>query len=362
MRTRSARVSILVAVTVVVVGLGGPVAADPQVCAQPETVEAFNDLTLDGGAEGVTVAYNGDVFFGATWEGVIFKAPKGDFAATYVLADLVPDGSFGEIVGMEADRHGNVYVAVVEHLDAALHGIWRVQPDGTSELAGPLPTGFASMANDIAIDNRGNVYASDPFAGRIWRLAPDGVVTEWVVDDLLRAFFTFPDGTVFEFGVNGLTYHGGALYGALTLDGRIVRIPIGPDGAAGIPEELVEDISLIGIDGVELDPVGNIYVTNNFSQTVQRITKTSLTIETIAENNGGAPLSSPASLAFSRNHIVAILSVSLNPALPRHVRWATTIPAMLSRTNVQNTGETRLATTREESHEKGNVDSRSAGS
>ena len=153
-------------------------------------------------------------------------------------------------------------------------------------------------ATFIGIDAHRNLLR----AGRIWRLAPDGVVTEWVVDDLLRAFFTFPDGTVFEFGVNGLTYHGGALYGALTLDGRIVRIPIGPDGAAGIPEELVEDISLIGIDGVELDPVGNIYVTNNFSQTVQRITKTSLTIETIAENNGGAPLSSPASLAFSRNH------------------------------------------------------------
>jgi hypothetical protein len=31
-------------------------------------------------------------------------------------------------------------------------------------------------------------------------------------------------------------------------------------------------------------------------------TKTSLTIETIAENNGAAPLSSPASLALSRNH------------------------------------------------------------
>ncbi|MEN8112769.1 MAG: hypothetical protein ABFS21_00155 [Actinomycetota bacterium] len=297
MRTRFARLSIPVAAVLVVVGLGGPVAADPQVCAEPEIEDAFNDLTLAGGAEGVAVANNGDVFFGTTWEGVVFKAPRGDFAATFVLADLVPDGSFGEIIGMDVDRQGNVYVGLFEPFDAALHGIWKVEPDGASELAAPLPIGFASMPNDVAIDDRGNVYASDPFAGRIWRLTPDGDVTQWVVDDLLRAFW----GT-FEFGVNGLTYDGGALYGAITLDGRVVRIPIAPDGAAGTPEALVQDPSLSGIDGIELDPVGNIYVTNNFSQTIQRIAKTTLAIETIVENNGGAPLSSPASLAFSRNH------------------------------------------------------------
>ncbi|MEA2024040.1 MAG: hypothetical protein U9N79_07075 [Actinomycetota bacterium] len=127
--------------------------------------------------------------------------------------------------------------------------------------------------------------------------ATDGDVTEWVVDDLLRAFW----GTL-EFGVNGLTYDRGALYGAITMDGRVVRIPIEPDGSAGTPEALVEDRSLVGIDGIELDPVGNIYVANNFSQTIQRITRTTLAIETIVENNGGAPLSSPASMAFSRNH------------------------------------------------------------
>lgn len=35
---------------------------------------------------------------------------------------------------------------------------------------------------------------------------------------------------------------------------------------------------------------------------IQRITNDGSVIETIAENNGGAPLSSPASMAFSRNH------------------------------------------------------------
>lgn len=311
MPTGSARTPVLVVVVLVVLSLAGPVAADPEVCAQPEIEESFNDLLLDGGAEGVAVANNGDVFFGATWEGVIFKAPKGDFDSTFALVDLVPEGSFGTVVGMETDRHGNLFVAVVEHFDASLHGIWKVEPGGTAALVAPLPLFFESVPNDIAVDNKGNVYASDPFAGRIWRLATDGALTEWLVDDLLRAYFTFPDGSVFEFGVNGLTYRGGALFAAITLDGRIVRIPIGPDGAAGIPVALIEDASLIGIDGIELDRVGNVYVTNNFAQTIQRVVRPSLVIETIVENNGGAPLSSPASLAISRNHM-SIFVANLN--------------------------------------------------
>jgi sugar lactone lactonase YvrE len=293
MRIRSARISILLVVVLVVLGLAGPVAADPQVCAGTETVEAFNDLDVVGGAEGVAVAKNGDVFFGATWEGVIFKAPKGDFDATFAFADLSP----AEIVGIETDQHGNLFVAAVAPFDDTMHGIWKVEPDGTATLVAPLPLFFESMPNDIAVDNQGNVYASDPFAGRIWRLATDGSLSEWIVDDLLRAYFGD-----FEFGVNGLTYHGGALYGAITVDGRVVRIPIGSDGAAGTPTAVVEDLSLFGIDGIELDRRGNIYVTNNVSQTIQRIADGSPMIETIVENNGGAPLSSPASLAISRNH------------------------------------------------------------
>ena len=45
-----------------------------------------------------------------------------------------------------------------------------------------------------------------------------------------------------------------------------------------------------------------IYVVNNLEQKIQRIDRSTLTIETIVENNGGAPLSVRASTAFSRNH------------------------------------------------------------
>jgi sugar lactone lactonase YvrE len=251
------------------------------------------DFDTLGGAEGVAVSHNGDVFLGLIWEGLIFKVVHGNFDEASVLAEFDGMGLFG----MDVDRHGNLYAAVDAPSDDSLHGVWKVQPDGTAELVAALPLGFQSLPNGIAIDNRGNVYVSDSYAGRIWRLTPDGDLSVWVVDDLLRAFW----GS-FEFGVNGLAYHRGALYAAITLDGRVVRIPIESHGAAGTPELLIEDASLVGIDGIELDWIGNIYLTNNFAFTIQRITKTDLIVDTIVENDERELISSPSELALSRNH------------------------------------------------------------
>jgi streptogramin lyase len=299
MRARRARVLVPAIVALMVVGLAGPVAANPRVCADPVVVEAFNDLAYGGGSEGVAVARNGDVFLGTSWEGKILRAPKGDFDNVTVLTDDLPtmadDGA--EMAGIEVDRHGNVYAAVISP-EEGVNGVWRVQPDGTAELAGSLPAGY-DIANDIAIDNRDNVYASDTYGWAIWKLDPDGgPPTVWLQGEELP-------------WINGLTYHGGALYAGLILDGRIVRIPIKPDGAPGVPEVVVEDPSLMGMDGIEVDPVGNIYVANNWAWTIQRITAKTGEIETIVENNGGAPLSSPASMAISRNHR-SIYAANLN--------------------------------------------------
>lgn len=302
MRARRVRVLVPAIVALMVVGLAGPVAANPRVCADPVAVEAFNDLDYDGGSEGVAVAGNGDVFLGTSWEGRILRAPKGDFGNVAVLTDELPtmaiDGA--EMAGLAVDRHGNVYAAVISPFEAD-SGVWRVRPDGTVELAGSIPPLPNGVPNDIAIDHRDNVYVSDTYGFKIWKLDPDGDPVVWLnLYDQLDPVY-----------VNGLTYHGGALYAGLLWPGRILRIPIGPDGAAGAPETVVADDLLLGIDGIEVDPVGNIYVSNNWEQTIQRINAHTGEIETIVENNGGAPLSSPASIAISRNH-KSIYAANLN--------------------------------------------------
>lgn len=275
-------------------------------CDPPE-VKPVLEFDDEGTAEGVAVSETGDVFVGNAVSGnaEIWRAPKGDFDHAFLLADLPG----GDLIGMDVDRVGNLYAAVAAFLDPALHGLWRVKTDGTAHRVAALPPFFVSLPNDVAIDPRGNVYVSDSFDGKIWRLTPDGELSVWIEDDLLRAFFG-----EFEFGVNGLVYHEWALYAAITLNGRVIEVPIQPDGTAGTPEIFVQDDALIGIDGIEPDVQGNLYVTNNFASTIQLIRADDLGIKTIT----GEGLSAPASLAFNKNHnVIYVANLSTSAGFPQ---------------------------------------------
>lgn len=281
--------------------------ARPQPGCEPPTVKAVFEFADRGTAEGVAVSHQGDVFVGKATSGSaqIWRAPGADFDRAARLADL----GGGDLIGLDVDNRGNVYAAVAAFLDPQLHGLWKVRPNGTATRVGTLPASFASLPNDVTIDNRGNVYVSDSFDGKIWRLTPDGEWSVWIEADLLRAFFG-----EFEFGVNGLVYHRSALYAAITLSGRVIRVPIQHDGAAGTPAVLVQDAALIGVDGIELDVRGNIFVTNNFTSTVQLIHVDDLSIETLS----GEGLSAPGSLAFNRNlGTLYVANLSTSAAFPR---------------------------------------------
>lgn len=277
----------------------------PEEACDPPVVESVLEFDDEGTAEGAAVSQDGDIFVGNFDTGEIWHAPKGAFDDVSLLAQL-PGGN---LIGMDVDEVGNLYAAVAAFEDPDLHGLWRVQTDGTSERVAALPPPPSSLPNDVTVDPRGNVYVSDSFDARIWRLTSDGELSVWIQDDLLQAFFEES-----EFGVNGLVYHESALYGAITLNGRVVEIPIQPDGAAGTPEILVEDEALVGIDGIEPDMQGNLYVTNNFQSTIQVVRVDDLEIETITDES----LSAPASLAFDNNQeVIYIANLSTSASFPQ---------------------------------------------
>ncbi|HJU42699.1 MAG TPA: hypothetical protein VJ691_07780 [Vicinamibacterales bacterium] len=265
-----------------------------------------------GAAEGLAVAPNGDIVVGNINTGEIWLAPRGDFARATLFADLIDEEHpFRFVLGMDITPDGTLFVAVNAFFDPALHGLWRIDRSGTATLAAPFPPLFQSLLNDVAIDRRGNVYVSDSLGGAVWKMTPEGELAMW------------SDGAIWEggehpifgipFGVNGLTYHQGALYGGIYLEGRIVRVPIAHDGTAGTPEDLVVDAALIGADGLEVDASGDLYVAVNDADTLVRIDSKDLTIETLIWG-----LSAPASIVVTPNRqTVYIANLSISAPAPR---------------------------------------------
>lgn len=146
-------------------------------CAQQPTKELFkatvltpvNSFTSD--VEGPAVDKNG-VLYAVNFQkqSTIGKVLEDGTASIYVT---LPQGSTGN--GIRFDSHGNMLVA-----DYTGHNILKV--DATTKAITVLahePTMY--QPNDIAIDSKDRVYASDPNwkanTGRIWRIDPDGKVS-----------------------------------------------------------------------------------------------------------------------------------------------------------------------------------------
>jgi len=76
------------------------------------------------------------------------------------------------------------------------------------------------MANDVTIDNNGNLYITDSFSPIIYKVSNKGKATILINDERLAA----PAGT---FGLNGLVYHpNGFLIVAVYNGGKLFKIPL----------------------------------------------------------------------------------------------------------------------------------------
>lgn len=95
-----------------------------------------------------------------------------DDGTTSIYLSL-PEGSIGN--GIRFDSHGNMLIA-----DYTGHNILKVDA-GTHVITVLAHEPVMHQPNDIAIDGRDRLYASDPDfnsnTGRIWRIDPDGKTT-----------------------------------------------------------------------------------------------------------------------------------------------------------------------------------------
>jgi hypothetical protein len=135
---------------------------------------------------------------------------------------------------------------------ADLTGIWRLRPGRPPTRVAALPP--TSLANGMALGQRGTLYVADSALGVVWRVpARGGPPVVWASGPALA-----PAGFL---GANGLKVHDGAVWVTNTDRGTLLRIPIGPGGAAG-PIQTVAT-GLTGADDLAFAGHGAILVALN---------------------------------------------------------------------------------------------------
>ncbi|CAM3919795.1 Sugar lactone lactonase YvrE [Pedobacter westerhofensis] len=194
-----------------------------------------NSFTI--GAEGPAVDKKGNLYaVNYDHDGTIgIITPKGKAS---IFLEL-PKGSMGN--GIRFDSHGNMLIA-----DYTGHNVLKVDM-ATKAISVFAHEGSMNQPNDIAIDDKDRLYASDPNwkagTGRVWRVDTDGKFS---------LLYTAP-GTV-----NGIDVSpdNKTLYVNELL--KIWAFDLSPEGAIS-NKRLVIEFTDFGMDGLRVDVDGNIY-------------------------------------------------------------------------------------------------------
>jgi gluconolactonase len=227
--------------------------------------------------EGVAWGPDGRVYAGGEAGQVYAIGADGE------VDEIASTGGF--MYGITVDGGGTVFAC-----DFGRAEIARVAADGTIS---SYSTGTADhpirVPNFTAFDGLGDLYVTDSGAwgaddGLVFRVDTDGTTDVWT--DRVPGF---PNGCC-------LSAEGDALLVVESSRRRVVRVPIGPDGAAGSPETLVE---LAGSqpDGIALAADGTMFVGCYRPDRVWRVTPEGRP-EIWLDDPDGVALNQPANVAF----------------------------------------------------------------
>jgi hypothetical protein len=147
-------------------------------------------------------------------------------------------------------------------LDPSVPGafVWRICKPGQVEVFAELD--HAGGPNDLAFGPSGDLFVTDAFLGRIWRISPAGEATVWLEGPLLEGDPDDPALVFAPIGADGIAFdrHCRHLYVTNLDRGCIVRVKLAVDGSATHASNFVCDPVLRGADGIAFDNAGRLFV------------------------------------------------------------------------------------------------------
>jgi gluconolactonase len=248
-----------------------------------DRVSVFFDGTLSDPQldhpEGVAVHPDGSVWCGGE-RGQIFRLdPDGTS-----IEEVASTGGFA--LGMAFDRAGDLFVCDLKH--AAVFRL-EVSSGRVERLSEGAPDRAFLIPNYPAFDHEGRLYVSDshrfgtPGPG-VFRIEPDGRTELWYDRDV-----TFANGLA-------LAADGTSLYVAETFASNVFRIPIREDGSPSEREEVAHVPGSLP-DGLAFDVDGNLYVGCYEPSHVLRVDRTG-NVEVLWHDVTAHTLAHPTNVAF----------------------------------------------------------------
>jgi gluconolactonase len=242
-------------------------------------------------AEGIAATPDGTIYVGGE-AGQIYRI-NGDGTPAEVA------NTKGFVLGLAADAEGRLYAcdqvaAAVLRIDPATQAI-ETFSDGDGEQRMRVP-------NWGAFDGDGNYYVSDSGSwgagdGWIWVVRPGGRTEVWTRDSC-----DFPNGLA-------VAPDNSRLYVVESNPGRIVEIPIAPDGSAGARRVLCE-LGRIVPDGVAVADDGSLIVACYRPDTIYRWhPDAGLTV--LAHDPQGVVIAAPTNVAFTGDDLEVLVVPNL---------------------------------------------------
>ncbi len=268
-----------------------------------ETVATFDPFTSN--PESMAIDSHGDLFVVMSLAGKIVKV-DGETGAQEDFA-VLPVGTldfptFGGFTGAVAiDITDDLYVSLSSS-NPADRGVWKIDCDGNVSQVVQLP--MDSAPNGIALLGP-RIFIADAIGGRIFRVNKDGSDLEvWSDDVLLKGIPGVPLPSA-----NGVQYHKGHLFVAVSATGLMVKINVFTREAS------VHAVLSQGCDDFAITLRGAIYCTTDLHQTVTRISRDGLEETVVLEASDG--LDGPTAAVFGRGSFLEGLTLYVtNGAFP----------------------------------------------